>query len=127
MVRLSWVGAYDVTIGVFAPYPGSELYDALVESGKITHSDEYWQKLAYVDISKKISYSNTISSSMLIFYSFLGFAVFYGSNYLFRPKRLYKKIKNLLSGQHESRGEMALHQIITRFAYLEKKKLFNFS
>ena len=127
LVRLSWMGAHDVSIGVFAPYPGSELYDSLVESGKITHSDEYWEKLAYVDISKTVSYSNTITSSMLVFYNFLGFAVFYGSNYLFRPNRLYRTIKNLISGQHESRGEMALHQIITRFAYLAKKKLFNFS
>lgn len=118
LVRLSWVGAHDVSIGVFAPYPGSELYEELVDRGVIKHNDEYWNKLAYVDITETISYSEFVSARMLKFYNFLGFALFYGSNYIFRPKRAYKTIKNLVSGKHESRGEMALSQILARYKFI---------
>jgi anaerobic magnesium-protoporphyrin IX monomethyl ester cyclase len=118
LIRLSWAGAHDVSIGVFAPYPGSELYEELVKRGVIKHSDEYWNKLAYVDITETISYSDNVSARMLKFYNFLGFALFYGSNYIFRPNRALRTLKNLINGKHESRGEMALSQILARYRFV---------
>ncbi|MBL8688767.1 MAG: cobalamin-dependent protein [Rhodospirillaceae bacterium] len=114
LVAMSWHGANDVSVGAFAPYPGSELYDRLVASGRITHSDEYFSKLAYVDISETVSYCPQISSRWLRFYVWLGFATFYGSNYLFRPWRLVRTLRNILTNKHESRGEMALSQLLGR-------------
>ena len=114
LVVLSWHGAHDVSVGAFAPYPGSELYDRLVKSGRITHSDEYFSKLAYVDISETVSYCPQISSAWLRRYVWLGFATFYGSNYLFRPWRLLRTLKNIVTNRHESRGEMALSQLLAR-------------
>lgn len=130
LVKLSWYGAHDVSIGVFAPYPGSELYDQLVKNGKINHDDDYWQKLAYVDITSTKSYSNFVSEKWLKFYNLTGFIVFYSSNYFFRPARIFITIKNLLSGRHASRGEMALAQIFMRYSDFIKNILnkykFNF-
>jgi radical SAM superfamily enzyme YgiQ (UPF0313 family) len=114
LVKMSWHGAHDVSVGAFSPYPGSELYARLVKEGKITHDDEYFSKLAYVDITETVSYTNYISSRWLRIYNWLGFAVFYGSNYLFRPARFLKTLRNLKSGHHESRGEMALSGILSR-------------
>ena len=59
---MSFAGAHDVSIGVFAPYPGSEIYKDLVKKGVITHDEKYWQELAYVDISFTKSYCNNIST-----------------------------------------------------------------
>ena len=42
LVVYSFYGAYDVSIGIFAPYPGSELYDQLVEKKRITHDTKFW-------------------------------------------------------------------------------------
>jgi len=115
LIIYSFYGAYDVSIGIFAPYPGSELYDELVKKNRITHDDNYWDKLSYVDITKNPeSYCNKVSAKWLIFYNWLGFLLFYSSNYLFRPKRIINTLSNLKSGKHESRGEMALSQIISR-------------
>ncbi|MEQ1917745.1 MAG: cobalamin-dependent protein [Elusimicrobiota bacterium] len=114
LVKMSWHGAHDVSVGAFSPYPGSELYARLVKEGKITHDDEYFSKLAYVDITETVSYTNYISSRWLRIYNWLGFAVFYGSNYLFRPARFLKTLRNLKTGHHESRGEMALSGILSR-------------
>ena len=66
LIRFSFAGAHDVSVGIFAPYPGSELYDELLK-GKIDHSEEYWQKLAYVDISETKSYCDNMSSRTLLF------------------------------------------------------------
>lgn len=114
LVKMSWHGAHDVSPGVFSPYPGSELYARLVKEGKIRHDDDYFDKLAYVDITETVSYTDHISSGWLQFYNWLAFALFYGSNYLFRPARLLKTIRNLRTGRHESRGEMALSGILSR-------------
>ena len=118
LIRFSFAGAHDVSVGVFAPYPGSELYDELVKKGKIDHNEEYWQKLAYVDISETKSYCDNMSSRTLLFYNWLAIATFYSSNYLFRPMRLIYTIKNLLTNKHESRGEMALAQIFKRLIFI---------
>lgn len=114
LVKMSWHGAHDVSVGAFSPYPGSELYERLVLEKKITHDDEYFSKLAYVDITETVSYTDRISSRWLRVYNWLGFAVFYGSNYLFRPARFLRTLRNLRTGKHESRGEMALSGILSR-------------
>ena len=114
LVKMSWYGAQDVSIGVFAPYPGSELYERLVKEGKITHSDAYFSKLAYVDITKTVSYTDHVSSRWLRIYNWVGFALFYLSNYLFRPSRLVATVRHLATGKHESRGEMALSALLSR-------------
>jgi radical SAM superfamily enzyme YgiQ (UPF0313 family) len=118
LTKMTWAGAHDVSVGVFAPYPGSELYEDLVKSGRITHDDVFWNKLAYVDITDTISYCPQVSQKWLVFYNWLAFAVFYGTNYLFRPMRFIRTIRNLITNQHESRGEMALAQIFQRFRFM---------
>ncbi len=124
LVIYSFYGAYDVSIGIFAPYPGSELYSQLVEKKRITHDTKFWDKLSYVDITKAESYNDKISANWLMFYNWFGIILFYSSNYLFRPHRLIGTIKNLNSGKHESRGEMALSQIISRIKlYTSSKKI----
>lgn len=114
LLRFSYYGAYDVSIGIFAPYPGSELYSELVENGRISHSETYWEKLSYVDITKAESYNPKMSANVLLFYNWLGIVMFYASNYAFRPIRFARTINNLVKGHHESRGEMALQGIFNR-------------
>ena len=117
---MSFIGVHDVSMGVFAPYPGSEIYDDLIRKGKIKHDDEYWGKLAYVDLTFAKSYCENISSKSLLFYNWLGYFLFYVSNYIFRPIRLYTTLKNLVTNKHESKGEMALAQFIKRVFFIFK-------
>jgi len=120
LVKMSFIGVHDVTMGIFAPYPGSEIYDDLIRKGKIKHDDEYWGKLAYVDLSFAKSYCENISSKSLLFYNWLGYFLFYVFNYIFRPIRLYTTLKNLVTNKHESKGEMALAQFIKRVSFILK-------
>lgn len=122
LVRLSWAGAHDVSVGAFAPYPGSELYEQLVKDGVIEHSDDYFRRLAYVDISEVRSYCRTVSAKALKRWVWAAFAVFYGTNYLFRPWRAWRTLRNVLTNRHESRGEMALGQLLARLRLVSSAK-----
>ena len=48
-------------------------YERLVREGRVTNSDEYFGKLAYVDITETVSYTAHISSNWLRFYNWLAF------------------------------------------------------
>mgnify|MGYP001191714476 CR=1 FL=1 len=127
ILKFSFAGAHDVSVMVFAPYPGSELYDDLIKKGVINHDNEYWQQLSFVDITKTKSYCENISSKSLLFYNWSGMILFYLSNYAFRPVRVYKTLRNLIIKKHESRGEDVLAQIIKRcsFTFKASKKSVN--
>jgi radical SAM superfamily enzyme YgiQ (UPF0313 family) len=114
LLKLSFYGAHDVSVSAFAPYPGSELYEQLHKAGKVDLSDAYFRKLAYVDISSVKSYCDGLSDRALKTYLWTGFLLFYLTNYLFRPLRAVRTFSNLVSGQHSSRGEMALAQLFSR-------------
>ena len=114
IIKFSFAGAHDISISVFAPYPGSELYNDLIKKDIINHDDEYWQKLAYRDFALPKSYCENISSKKLLFYTWLGRVLFYFSNYIFRPTRFYTTLKNLITSKHETMGEWALAQLIKR-------------
>ncbi len=58
------------------------------------------------------SYCENISSKSLLFYNWLGYFIFYISNYIFRPIRIYKTVKNLIINKHESKGEKALARFL---------------
>ena len=74
-----------------------------------------------MDISfAKHSYCENISPKSLLFYNWLGMGLFYCSNYIFRPMRLYTTLKNLVTSKHESKGEWALAQIIKRISFAFK-------
>ena len=112
LIKMSFVGVHDVSMGVFAPYPGSEIYSDLVKKGKINHNEKYWEELSYVDITFSKSYCENISSKSLLYYNWLGYFIFYTSNYIFRPIRIYKTLKNLIINKHESKGEKALARFV---------------
>ena len=119
IIKFSFAGAHDVSLGIFSPYPGSELYNDLVKKAIINHDDEYWQTLAYSSFTQK-SYCENISSRKLFLYTWLGVILFYFSNYIFRPTRVYTTLKNLITNKHETMGEWSLAQLIKRNLYKEK-------
>ena len=101
---------------IFSPYPGSELFNLLLSKGEINmENDSYFINIINVDtLWGSRFYNYTISSFMLKFYLIMYLVVFYGTNFIFYPKRFFKTMKNLLLQRYESRGEMALGELIKR-------------
>ncbi len=109
-------GVHDMSISIFSPYPGSELYQDLRKSGKIPGlSDEYFLGLgAYKDFSHPVSFTEGLSPKQLNTYRILGFLVFYGTQYVIRPWRLVRIIQNLLQDRQESRLDKSLQDLAHR-------------
>ncbi len=116
LARMAWAGVHDMSISLFSPYPGSELYHELRHSGRIPElSDDYFLGLcAYKDFSQCISYTDGMSPRILNFYRILGFVVFYGIQYAVRPWRIVRVIQNLLQHRQESRLDKSLQDLAHR-------------
>jgi radical SAM superfamily enzyme YgiQ (UPF0313 family) len=117
-VAVSWLGVHDISFFPFSPYPGSELFNDLKDAGRLPDfTDEWFLSLSYVELAQFRSYCEDVSERMLRIYQLLGFSLFYGSQYVFRPWRFARTVRNLVTGQHESKGEQALSAMIKRVAF----------
>jgi radical SAM superfamily enzyme YgiQ (UPF0313 family) len=116
LFRMGLAGVHDMSISIFSPYPGSELYHDLRKSGKIPElSDEYFLGLgAYKDFSQPVSFTEGLSPRELNAYRIIGFLVFYGTEYAVRPWRLVRLIQNLVQHRQESRLDKSLQDLAHR-------------
>lgn len=116
LLKMSFYGAHDASLFPFAPYPGSELFQDLRRSGAIPAKldDNFFNSLCYVDFTRMQTYNKFMGKAWIRFYQFLGFSIFYLSNYLFRPWRPLATLWHLLSGRFESRGETVLAEMFKR-------------
>ena len=114
--RMGLAGVHDISISLFSPYPGSELYHDLRKSGRIPElSDDYFLGLgAYKDFSQAISYTDGLSPKVLGLYRILGYLVFYGAQYAARPGRVARLLLNLVQHRQESRLDKSLQDLAHR-------------
>ncbi|HXH20134.1 MAG TPA: radical SAM protein [Chitinophagales bacterium] len=108
LVKCSWIGVHDTTPGLFYPYPGSVLFNKLFESGDISLKDDtYFHRLIFTDsLTRNYAYNKNMSIHWVRFYEVMVLLIFYGTNYLFRPMRFLKTVKNIFTRKYESRLEM---------------------
>jgi radical SAM superfamily enzyme YgiQ (UPF0313 family) len=116
LFRMGLAGVHDMSISIFSPYPGSELYHDLRKAGKIPElSDEYFLGLgAYKDFSHPVSFTEGLSPRLLNVYRVLGFLVFYGTQYATRPWRVARLLQNMLQHRQESRLDKSLQDLAHR-------------
>lgn len=116
LARMGFAGVHDMSISLFSPYPGSELYHDLRKTGVIPElSDDYFLSLgAYKDFSQSASYSKGVSAKVLNTYRILGFLVFYGSQYGVRPWRVARLLMNLAQSRQESRLDKSIQDLARR-------------
>lgn len=116
VLRLAWVGAHDLSIWVFSPYPGSELFAELSEAGVIKMDVAYYDDLrSYADSSRTKSFTDNVPSHMLKLLRRAGTAMFYMAAWSFRPWRPFIMLRNVVKGTHESRSERALSTMLKRY------------
>lgn len=112
IVKCSWAGAHDMAMAVFTPYPGSSLYDQLTKEGKLNIYEDgsIIEIINSYDLWPNKVYSKNMGETAVKVYVFLALITFYSTNYIFRPARFFKTIKNLLTNHHESRLEQILYK-----------------
>jgi len=111
------MGASDVYVACFSPYPGSELFDQLRENGQIANlDDEYFNNLAiYGNLVRSYSYSQHVGHRMLTFYRLSGMSLFYIINFILHPKRIFSLFVNVINKKENSKLDKALIEMIDRF------------
>jgi anaerobic magnesium-protoporphyrin IX monomethyl ester cyclase len=116
LARMGFAGVHDMSISLFSPYPGSELYHDLRKAGRIPElSDEYFLSLcAYKDFSQSSAHTDGLTPRVLNFYRILGIVTFYGIQYAVRPWRIVRLFTNLLQHRQESRLDKSLQDLARR-------------
>lgn len=121
IVALAFIGVWDLTCFPFSPYPGSELFESLKQSGKLEVDDKYFNRLAqYTDPSQAISYSEHIPTALLRIICISGIAIFYIVSFSVRPLRAIRTIRNLIRKEPKSKLEAAIFR-------LQKKQSVSYS
>ena len=114
LIRCSWVGVNDIGLSAFEPYPGSALFDRLEKEKTIDLSnDNYFLELILLNAFGQGKYfSKNVSHRWYNFYEIFIFCAFFGSNYLFRPVRLFRTLRNIISKKYENRIERRVAELL---------------
>jgi hypothetical protein len=98
-----------------------------VTDGKIDlYSDEYIMEIVSShDLWPGNTYNDKMTPTSVKIYTILMYLAFYGSNFLFRPQRFFKMMRNLITNQHESRAESVLAQTFTKLRLSNRDSLAN--
>jgi radical SAM superfamily enzyme YgiQ (UPF0313 family) len=96
---LAWKGADEVTINIFSPYPGTEIFDDLLARHRVELSDKYFLALTslnsdYTSINP-LTMNDTMGPRELALYR-IGFMLTnYIVGYLRYPSRIWRTIRNI--------------------------------
>ncbi|MFH1800845.1 MAG: radical SAM protein [Candidatus Omnitrophota bacterium] len=116
ILKAGWTGMDDLSINQFSPYPGSELFDFLIEKGEVKLNGEYFEHLSsYASMTTAHSYSEHLSNRDILIFKHLGTLGFYGVSFLRRPWKLLRVIRNIFKGNETSRLEKTLLSYLKRF------------
>lgn len=128
-LKLSVHGVDEVSMNVYSPYPGTEIFDGLVQAGKVKLDDRYFLRLMsnYTDYTKMdlITFNAYMSTRELV----LGRSAFmltsYFLGYVLYPSRILRTIRNVFFDSHEAATvfEHRFKDTLGRFKVLAKGKM----
>ncbi len=120
--KMAFVGIHDVPCFRFTPYPGSALFERLLNEGKIKRDNNYYYflaRLVYTSPLDKITW-NKFPGQCFPILSLGGMAFFYSLQYTFRPWRLLHLFRNILRRSPVTMLDAGLCNIIDDFWHGKK-------
>ncbi len=102
LLRMAWHGLHGVSVMVFAPYPGSQQYKELHAERKIVFDGHYQYSTLLRSGASFRSYHPDYGTRFLLCIQWLFLLTFYGLQYLFRPVRFLRIIRNLIKHKQET-------------------------
>lgn len=101
-LRMALDGLHSLGVMVFAPYPGSALYERLNAEGQISHDDAYRYGSLLRAATAGKSYRDGWSRRSLTTVQFAMLGTFYAAQYARRPQRAWQSAVNLLRGREDT-------------------------
>lgn len=118
IVKLAIAGVDECVVSMFAPLPGSRLFERLCEQGKIKVGEDFFESLVSIsDIGKVKSWTEYVTEGELKLYQFMGYSLFHTTKLFFHPVKSSRSISNIFRGTQELKTE--------RFILLKLKKIGN--
>jgi radical SAM superfamily enzyme YgiQ (UPF0313 family) len=103
-IKLSALGADEIQPNLYSPYPGSELFQEILDEGRLTLNDAYFLGLTSLNsdlsVFNPLTFNEYMGSRELAIYRFVFTAINYGVGYLLRPGRILRTLRNLFSEEH---------------------------
>jgi anaerobic magnesium-protoporphyrin IX monomethyl ester cyclase len=125
-LSLAFRGVDEVSANVFSPYPGSELFNQLLQEGRIRLDDRYFFGLTsmYTDLTKTdpITFNAEMSARELALWRAAFMVSAYLIGYIRYPSRIVRTIRNVFFASHEAATvfEHRLKDALTRFRLLAR-------
>ena len=111
-------GVDDVTIYIFSPYPGTEIFDDLTSAGKVKLNDDYFFKLTSLNgdyfSTNLTTFNDNISGRMLGVVRLVAVLINYAISYLLYPRRIIRTIRNIYSTNAATVFEHRLKDFLNR-------------
>jgi anaerobic magnesium-protoporphyrin IX monomethyl ester cyclase len=119
-LKLAFWGADEVSINIFSPYPGTEIFGELVGSGDLVVSDDYLLGLTSLNSDytafNPITCNKNMSAFEMACYRLVFMMINYILGYLFYPKRIFRTIRNIFSDHQAATVlEHRLKDVIARW------------
>ncbi len=103
-IKLSALGVDEIQPNLYSPYPGSELFQQLLDEGRLKLNDRYFLSLTSLNsdlsVFTPLTFNEYAGSRELAVYRFVFTAINYGVGYLVRPQRIVRTIRNIFSDAH---------------------------
>lgn len=97
-------GVDEVSINIFSPYPGTELFNALLDAGEIELNDEYFLSLTSLNSDyssfNPMTVNPYIGKHELAIYRLFFMLSNYAIGYLLYPSRIIRTLKNITEKKH---------------------------
>jgi len=109
--KLALMGIDDIAIGFFFPIPNTQLYDELVERGRLVPDDSALLTPIYANEARVLpenNYCDHLSHRQLTLWKYRLLLNFYGLSFLTRPWRLVQIAANTLRGRETRKLETFL-------------------
>ena len=119
-LKFTLMGVDEAPLYIFQPYPGTELFDGLVERGEVTFDDEYFESLANFSNGALTPPPRSVCQSVgrfeLFVYRVLGMSLAYFLSYTLRPRRIVRGVRNVLfSGRSSTVMEQRIKDRLRRW------------
>jgi radical SAM superfamily enzyme YgiQ (UPF0313 family) len=120
-LKMSIMGVDEVPIFIFSPYPGTEIYQDLIDKGKIALNDNYFFSLTSLNgtylSTKVVSYNLKMNAGLLGICRFIFNLANYAIGYSLRPNRMLRTFRNLSSNEASTVFEHRLKNMLRRKSF----------
>ncbi len=115
LIKCAWIGVDDMFPANFTPYPGSELFTRLIQEGKISLNDDYFKMIVIsYTYSHPKRFSAHVGINALRFYTIFQLLLFYSCSFLFRPGKVFRMVRNLVTKKYETRSEILIAELFRK-------------